>query len=119
MKRIGEAVERRVALSGEADREQSEHRGHRKIEPVRAASQPAVAVGEFPEHERDAKRHHEPSEVAASKQQRRGDEAHESGNDGAEGKSERRVGETLARENGSGVSAKAEKRRVSERDDSG
>ena len=114
-----EAVERRIALPGEADREQSEHRRHREIEPVRAAGEPAVAVGELPEHERDAERHHEPRQVAASEQERRSDEADEGGDARAKGEPEERVGEALACENGRGVSAEAKERRVSERDDSG
>ncbi len=74
-----EAVERGVALAGEADREQAEHRAHREVEPVRAAGQPAVAVGEFAEQQRHAERHHQPGQIGAAQQQRRGDEAEHGG----------------------------------------
>ena len=90
----GEAVERRVALPGEADREQSEHRRHREVEAVRAAGEPAVAVGEFSQHERNAQRHHQPRQVAAAKQERRADEADDRGDGGAEGEPERRARRT-------------------------
>ena len=110
----GEAVERRIALPGEVNREQSEDRRDREIEPVRAAGEPAVAVGEFPQHERDAQCHHEPRQVGASKQEWRGGEADNCSDRGAEGEFEHRVGETLAREDGCGVGAEAKERRVSE-----
>ena len=115
----GEAVERRIALPGEADREQSEHRRHREIEAIRAAGEPAVAVGEFSQHERDAESHHQPRQVAASQQKWRCDEADEGGDGGAEDQPEHRVGEPLACQNGRGIGAEAKERRVSERDDSG
>ena len=114
-----EAVERRVALPGETDREQAEHRRNREIEAVRAAGEPAVAVGEFAEHERYAERHHEPREIGSAQEERRGDETDDGGDRGAEDEPERRVGEALARKNGRSIRAEAEKRRVSERDDPG
>ena len=114
-----EAVERRIALPGEADREQSEHRRDREIEPIRAASQPAVAIGEFPKHERNAKRHHEPRQVAASNQERRSDEAEEGSDARAKREPEEGFGEAVACENGRRVGAKAKERRVPKRNDSG
>ena len=115
----GEAVERRVALSGKVDREQAEQRRDREVEAVGAAGDPARAVGEFSKHERDAERHHEPRQVGAAQQERRGDETDDRGDDGAEGEPERRIGETLARQNRRRIGAKAEKRRMPERDDAG
>ena len=116
----GEAVERGVALAGEADREEAEHRPDREVEPVGAAGQPAVAVGEFAEHQRHAHRHHQPREIGAAQQQRRG----------RRGRARRRrprrrrgraSGSVIAgvREDRRGVGADAEKRRLSERDDAG
>ena len=115
----GETVERRVALPGEADREQSEHGRHREVETVRAAGDPAVAVGQFSQHQRNAQRHHQSRQVGAAKQERRADETDEGGDRGANGEPKRGLGEPLARENGRGVSAETKERRVAERDDSG
>ena len=72
-----EAVERRVALAGEIDREQPQNLADREVEAVRAAGQPAVAVGEFAEQQRHAERHHEPRQVGAAQEKRRGGEADE------------------------------------------
>ena len=113
------AVERRVALPGEADRKEAENGRDREVEPVRAAGEPAVAVGELSEHQRDAERHHEPGQVGAAQEEGRGGEADDRGDGGAEDKPERRVGEALAGQNRRRIGAEAEKRRMPERDDSG
>ena len=115
-----EAVERRIALPGEADREQSEHRARsRKLspsappvsQPLRLASSPSMS---------------ETPSVTMSRvkspprsKQRRGDEADERGNARAKREPEQGVGELLACENGRSVGAKAKKRRVSKRNNSG
>ncbi len=71
----GETVERRVALAGEADRKQAEHRPIEKLSPSAPPVSQRVAVGELAEHQRDAERHHQPGQVGAAQQQRRGREA--------------------------------------------
>ena len=90
-----------------------------EVEPIGATGQPGVLVGELAEHQRHAHRHHQPSQIGAAQQQRRGREANKRGREDCRDEAQDWIVVACIGENGGRVGADAEERRLAQRDDAG
>ncbi len=91
--------------------------------PCRPSKPPVMfgeAVGELAQQQRDAERHHQPRQVGAAHDEKRGDEAeHHGGKARDQQRQHRLVDDVMQRQQARRIGADAEERRVAERDDAG
>ncbi len=90
------------------------------LQPVGAAGDLAVSVGEFEAHQRNAERHHQAGEVGAAQHQKAGGKAERRRGQRRRQQRERGlVDDLVLGEQARGIGTDAEKRRVPERNDAG
>jgi hypothetical protein len=90
------------------------------LQPVGAAGDVGIAVGELTEHQRHAKRHHQPGQIRAAQHQKAGDKAERGGDEArADERDDGLVDDAVFGDEAGKISGDAEKRRLAERDDAG
>ena len=110
-----------AVVAVEIETEQAEDRRHGDaLQPVGAASEIGVAVGDFVEHQRDAERDHEARQVGAAQHQKARDEAERGRDQAAEDqRDDRLVDDAVFGDQAGEISGDAEKRRLAQRQDAG
>ena len=110
-----------TVMAVEIEAEQAEDRRHGDaLQPIGAAGDIGIAVGDFAQHQRDAEGHHEPGEVGAAQHQKAGDKAERGRNKSAEDqRDDRLVDDAVFGDQAGEISGDAEKRRLPQRQDPG
>src|SRR6266516_1678463 len=108
-------------MPGDIQREDAQHGpDHDALQAVGAAGQPVEPVGDLPQNQSDAERHHQPGQVGTAQQQKARHESERRG--GEPGGEQRQHGfgdERIGGQQPGRVGSQAEERRMAERQDPG